>query len=355
MDRCLAAQHSNNAATMVQGHTYMLDNRGWERELRNANNDFKYCQFPHESEIAIRGDRDHATISITRKGLHANMQTDAAAFEAWALVLLCHCGVTEIEIALEGGTTGLNGETQKEPHFQRFLYRLKRFIEVFPSRVVADRELLSLSRAAGSNLYLNQPLNHRIPVEDERDARFNALLSKSGKCSESDLEKALEASPACAAAFGKVMRQWPVGLFRDKVANGENRIFTGGKSAIDLIGIRNDQLALVELKKDGNRKVGALSELFFYSCLMRDAVLNNFQFEDRPPRRNCSISTEDIRRCSKILAVLLAPAMHPLIENAKIISELNSALADHWPNLPVKFEALHLRVPKAIGEDFVFG
>jgi len=28
--------------------------------------------------------------------------------------------------------------------------------------------------------------------------------------------------------------------------------------------IRNDELVLVELKKDGNRKVGAISELFFY-------------------------------------------------------------------------------------------
>src|ERR1035441_776360 len=50
------------------------------------------------------------------------------------------------------------------------------------------------------------------------------------------------------------MRQWPVGLFDGKVAEG-HEIFTRGKSAIDLIGIRNDTLILFELKKARNRKV----------------------------------------------------------------------------------------------------
>ena len=50
------------------------------------------------------------------------------------------------------------------------------------------------------------------------------------------------------------------------------QIFTGGKSAIDLIGIRDDTLVLFELKKSGNRKVGAVSELLFYASVMRDAI-----------------------------------------------------------------------------------
>jgi hypothetical protein len=66
------------------------------------------------------------------------------------------------------------------------------------------------------------------------------------------------------------------------------------------------------LKKDGNRKVGAISELFFYSCLMRDALGGDFKFEERPSKPNCAGSIGDIWRCSSICAVLLAPATHPL-------------------------------------------
>jgi hypothetical protein len=334
----------------------MLDNKGWQLELQNVSKDFEYCQFPRESEIGINGDRDQVTITFNKKGLHANMQTDAAAFEAWALTLLCHCEVKTVAITLQENLEELDAQTQQEPHFQRFLYRLKRFVEIFPKRIVADERLLNLSRASGGDFYLNQPLNHRSSVEAERDERLHVFLSQPADHSESDLERALEISPAFrkALALEKVMRQWPVGLFGEQVAH-RNRIFTGGKSAIDLIGIRNDELVLVELKKDGNRKVGAISELFFYSSLMRDALGGVFKFEERPSKRNCAVSTGDIKRCSSICAVLLAPAMHPLIENPKIISELNSAMASHWPKFPIKFDMVHIRGnPKNKGDDFIF-
>jgi hypothetical protein len=290
----------------------MFDNKGWQSELQKVSENFKYCQFPSESEIGISGDRDQVTITLKKKGLHANMQTDAAAFEAWALTLLCHCEVKTVAITLQDISKELGA---REPHFQRFLYRLTRFIDIFRGRIIADERLLNLSRVSGSGLaplYLNQPLNHRSSVHEERDERLRVFLSQSGDHSESDLEKALEISPAFREAFAleKVMRQWPVGLFGERVAHG-NRIFTGGKSAIDLIGIRNDELVLVELKKDGNRKVGAISELFFYSSLMRDALGGVFKFEERPSKRNCAVSTGDIKRCSSICAVLLAPTMHP--------------------------------------------
>jgi hypothetical protein len=273
--------------------------------------------------------------------------------------LLCHCEVKTVAITLQQNLKELDAQTQQEPHFQRLLYRLKRLIEIFPGRIVADERLLKLSRVSGSGLsllYLNQPLNHRSSVEAERDERLRVFLSQPGDHSESDLERALEISPAFrkALTLEKVMRQWPVGLFGERVAHG-NRIFTGGKSAIDLIGIRNDELVLVELKKDGNRKVGAISELFFYSSLMRDALGGVFKFEERPSKRNCAVSTGDIKRCSSICAVLLAPTMHPLIENPKIISELNSALARHWPKFPIKFDMVRIRGnPKNKGDDFIF-
>src|SRR5260370_38568376 len=158
----------------------MLNNKDWQLELQNVTKDFEYCQFPSESEIGISGDRDQVTITLKKKGLHANMQTDAAAFEAWALTLLCHCEVKTVAITLQESLEELDAQTQQEPHFQRFLYRLARFIEIFPGRIVADERLLKLSRVPGNGpglLYLNQPLNHRSPVEAEREQLLRVFLS----------------------------------------------------------------------------------------------------------------------------------------------------------------------------------
>jgi hypothetical protein len=54
------------------------------------------------------------------------MQTDAAAFEAWALALLFHCGVQSVKI-------GLAPEALSEAslHYERFLYRLQRFHTIY--------------------------------------------------------------------------------------------------------------------------------------------------------------------------------------------------------------------------------
>lgn len=75
------------------------------------------------------------------------------------------------------------------------------------------------------------------------------------------------------------MHQWPVGLFHDSVRN-ENHVFTGSKSAIDLIAVDDDTLLLFELKNGKNAKGGALSETFFYACVMRDALLGDFRVEE---------------------------------------------------------------------------
>jgi hypothetical protein len=110
------------------------------------------------------------------------------------------------------------------------------------------------------------------------------------------------------------MRQWPVGLFKEQVAD-EHQIFTGKKSAIDLVGIRGDTLFLFELKKNRNRKAGAVSELFFYANVMRDAIGDApiFEFQSKSAKRNCAIAPEDITRCRRICGVLLAPGFHALV------------------------------------------
>lgn len=107
-----------------------FDNQKWQAELRNSLPALKGCQFPRSSEILLCGTRELATITMKEKGLLANMQSDAAAFEGWALALLCHCQVQRVQIDIDPIAK------QDGPHYQRFLYRLKRFTDLFPDRVI---------------------------------------------------------------------------------------------------------------------------------------------------------------------------------------------------------------------------
>jgi hypothetical protein len=145
-----------------------------------------------------------------------------------------------------------------------------------------------------------------------------------------------------------------VGLFEGQVARG-NEIFTGGKSAIDLIGVSDKSLVLFELKTHLNRNVGAISELLFYASVMRDAIRGELQFEQQPSPKNCVITRDDILGCANIRAVLIAQRMHPLIQNPFIFQELNAALAQHWRDKAVTFETAQIKtIPSDPDGDFSF-
>jgi hypothetical protein len=312
--------------------TIEFDNQRWQAELQQVGC-LKQCQFPASSEIEIGGTREQATITMKKKGLNENMQSDAAAFEGWALALLLHCRVKSVQISLDPGVEPVG------PHYQRFLYRLKRFSELYPDHVIAKWPA-SPSKALNPEIerIFNQSNPRDMPTEADLRERMKAASRPNRD--ENDLEMALEISNAFRSHFQleKVMHQWPVGLFAGNVARGQE-VFTGGKSAIDLIGLRNDTLVLFELKKAGNRKVGAVSELLFYASVMRDAIGPSaiFKFKSQSASKNCAIGPEDILRCSKICAVLLAPDFHPLVAEPRIFEELNAATKQLYSDRPIHF------------------
>ncbi len=329
-----------------------FDNKRWQAELQQVGF-LKQCKFPARSEIEIGGTREQATITMKEKGLNENMQSDAAAFEAWALALLIHCGVKSVKIGVDPGEVAVGDAT---PHYERFLYRLMRFSELFPGQVTAKWPA-SPSRALNPQIerFFNQSgPRKKSPEADSRERMKAASLPTP---SESDLELALEISDAFRNHFQleKVMRQWPVGLFAGEVAKG-HEIFTRGKSAIDLIGISGDTLVLFELKKSGNRKVGAVSELLFYASVMRDAIGASavFKFKSSKANKNCAIGPEDILRCSRICAVSLAPDFHPLILEPQMFGVLNTAMKRLYSDRPISFETVTIRGPQDEYGDFKF-
>jgi hypothetical protein len=106
-------------------------------------------------------------------------------------------------------------------------------------------------------LLLNVPSDDRTvaqEVERLKSPASTAILDLAG--SEHRLEVTMVGSQALRRRFARgapdamsIMRQCPVGLFRDAVKRGsEYRIFTGGRSAIDLLAIDGTTLLLFELK-----------------------------------------------------------------------------------------------------------
>ena len=222
-------------------------------------------------------------------------------------------------------------------------------------------------------LLLNVPSDDRTvakEVERLKTAAGTAGLDLAG--SEHALEVAMVGSQALRKAFARgapdgmsIMRQCPVGLFRDAVKRGsEYRIFTGGRSAIDLLAIDRTTLLLFELKNAKNKKAGAISEAFFYACVMRDVLRNEFLFDELKGGKNLpQITPDQISNCTAIRSVILAPdvngpCVHPLIYRAgesgsNVISRINEAAARTWIDKPVQFEARTFKVDRD-GADFEF-
>jgi len=82
-------------------------------------------------------------------------------------------------------------------------------------------------------------------------------------------------------------------------------------------------LFLFELKKNGNEKLGVLSELFFYSYVMADVQTGRFKFWK---------SNLEIEQTESISSYILAQKCHPLIDET-ILSMVNQAFKEIGLNI----------------------
>lgn len=87
------------------------DHTGTRRNIR----------LPSEAGIRVSGNTAAAVLRLSATAVQANMQDDAAAFEAWALVLMVWCGVRRITLDWDAP------EQTGNDHYQRFLYRVRHF------------------------------------------------------------------------------------------------------------------------------------------------------------------------------------------------------------------------------------
>jgi hypothetical protein len=82
----------------------------------------------------------------------------------------------------------------------------------------------------------------------------------------------------------------------------------------------------IELKTARNIKVGALSELFFYSMVLHDALRGRIGFHNKLAGPRSTITPTQITAAPRIHALLLAEKCHPLLSPA-VFDILNDAAA----------------------------
>jgi hypothetical protein len=135
--------------------------------------------------------------------------------------------------------------------------------------------------------------------------------------------------------------QFPVGLFRDKVALG-NRIFPGGAGAIDMIGVDaiGTTLWLFELKAGSNIPAGVISEILLYGWMLQDAISRNFKFEKEQSADPAGVQPGDVVKCQRIEARFIGHQFHPLLDDGRILSILNGAMCND--DVPVRFGTIHV-------------
>lgn len=266
-------------------------------------------------------------IEMDSEQVTANLQTDIAAFEGWALAIKRWAGVKEPGLEVHLRWEPPSKYHERYLHYERFLYRVIRFNEAVDWFKVARgcSEHLDKSRVLKRN---GEPKKGKAPffvnVPGKR-TKPRAVKARSAlDISEREIEVWFYQHPKKLLASIKwrseLERQVPVGVF-EGAANSGARVFPGAGGKVDLAAIDSRKgVALFELKKPGNVKVGAISELHFYAQVVQDIRRGVFAY--RP--HDTGGFKDAVSSAGKVRGFVLANRIHPLFDK-KAFGLLNEA------------------------------
>ncbi len=267
-----------------------------------------------------------------------NMQTDNAAFEGWAICLKAWFPeeIEFVDLKWDPPHDMIESDNRL-CHYRRFLYRVLRFSEQYEWFSVSPSNLEAIEK-------------FKCSLTKLRNNNFNdnpkpKLTSKIGETEvEYMLSSSLSHETMMKFNLDFIDRQFPVGVKQDG-----NQFFSGHNSAIDLWGSKGNVLTIIELKyipnevKSKNIKVGIISELFMYSCIMRDILSGLICRPEKTPNENEERFYQNIKAYSRIKANMLANEYHPLIENKNVLEILNNYPRDRF-SIDVEFEKISYKL-----------
>jgi len=222
--------------------------------LLHKNKDLRYVKFPVGIDFLLLG----KLLTVKLDDVSGNMQTDKAAFEGWIVCLMTWLKVSIDKVELEW----VQPKNAFNKHYNRFLFRVVQFQKMYTWFSVSGKNTGDVQK------FVKELLSHKLKINYPRAIK-HVSISKRKK--EDFIESLFvnKYSYLIKDRFGieTLNQQLPVGVFIDIVNRGAY-FFSGQKSAIDLWGIKGEELLIFELKFE-NKKVGIISELLFYLGLMR--------------------------------------------------------------------------------------
>ena len=278
------------------------------------------------SKVRFTTEGNNCNICMPADLACGNLQNDSAAFEGWALALRTWLGCRVF-------ISWTLAKDVKDRDYQRFLYRMIRFDEAASWFNVAaecedyleDSLVLEpdgTPREAPGYFLVNVP-GKRKEVEVDDVARELSQLT------ENELENHFFLMPQslldCIDWYADIRKQIPVGVFAEKVSKS-SRVFPGVGGKVDLGAVDERRgVALFELKKPGNHKVGSISELLFYTHVARDIQNGIFDYQES----DLGVNERLIMKAESVTGFILADKLHPLLDNEDLFETLNLAFSDH--------------------------
>lgn len=249
-------------------------------------------------------------ITMTPKGLISNMQDDCAAFEGWAILIKYWLSQYINLVYVIFSPISRDDYSKAEyMHYQRFIYRLHIFVNTYKwARYISN---YSLEGYSTKGFVLNTPgSDSDVKVASHKEAQFERAL--------------VDIKPPFLCIND---HQLPVGVFDTKVESSKQIMNSG---AIDLWGIDGNVLNIYELKIASNKKVGIITELFFYVNILNDLMKHRINYEkDREydDIRSFSLLYDAYqkRKISNVKGVFLSPSLHPLFFGGYKRKELEKA------------------------------
>ena len=222
------------------------------------------------SGVEFECDDARNVIIMTMKSIDGNMQQDDFAFESWAIVLKTYLKY-DIELNVENYvnmTDSFFEAGKHNAHGGRFLYRVMKFLEQYKDWFHVDEKLKSDVKKFTEKIYKSEKmfsntLNAKGDAGQKKDHGLENSVEAlfAGKKGKEKLESYIKGI----SLSGEVYRQMPVGLFYEKISD-KSRIFSGGKSAIDLWFLNEKELNIIELKARNNM-IGIITEIFFLQTI----------------------------------------------------------------------------------------
>lgn len=256
------------------------------------------------------------------------MQNNENAFEGWAVVLKSAFGSKITKVILDVSPNAVIDI--KNGHCARFLWRAHNFSMMFNWFEIGNckNEVNNFVESISEKVFLNIPSEDRSPFVNSKGERFvEYLFADRNRPFYHDLKKLIDAD--------EIINQVPVGLFRGVISDS-TKIFTGGASAIDLIGFKGqDTLHLIELKTGDNYKLGIISEFLFYAFIMHNLLIKNkffYSVIQFPESFSTYLQLYKNRKIERINGYLLCEKYHPLVDDNAIIL-LNTGLSKFNINL----------------------